>query len=135
MRARIAAQQLLHRFVLDADSFLSDLRKIVYSGLWQPHVCYRRRTRVGTNRTAADSAAADLILSHSVRLGAKDARTAREFLHPRIHEISTGEIMKYLLLIAAIMTLTSATTISSSDAGCCDGGACCPGACCMTMTR
>ena len=45
------------------------------------------------------------------------------------------KIMKYLLLIAAIMTLTSATTISSSDAGCCGGGACCPGACCMTMTR
>ena len=43
--------------------------------------------------------------------------------------------MKYLLLIAAIMTLTSARTISSSDAGCCGGGACCPGACCMTMTR
>ena len=43
--------------------------------------------------------------------------------------------MKYLLLIAAIMTLTSARTISSNDAGCCGGGACCPGACCMTMTR
>jgi hypothetical protein len=56
-------------------------------------------------------------------------------MQPRIYEISTGEIMKYQLLIAAIMTLTSATTISSSDAGCCDGGACCPGACCMTMIR
>jgi len=33
MRARIAAQQLLHRFVLDADSFLSGLRKVVYSGI------------------------------------------------------------------------------------------------------
>src|SRR3954467_6958996 len=43
--------------------------------------------------------------------------------------------MKYLLLIAAIMTLTSARTISSNDADCCGGGACCPGACCMTMTR
>ena len=32
-------------------------------------------TRVCTNRTAADSAAADLIFSHSVRLGAKCART------------------------------------------------------------
>jgi hypothetical protein len=31
MRARIAAQQLLHRFVLDADSFLPDLRKIFYA--------------------------------------------------------------------------------------------------------
>jgi hypothetical protein len=31
MRARIAAQQLLHRFVLDADSFLPDLRKIRYA--------------------------------------------------------------------------------------------------------
>ena len=31
MRARIAAPQLLHRFVLDADSFLPDLRKILYS--------------------------------------------------------------------------------------------------------
>jgi hypothetical protein len=34
--------------------------------------------------------------------------------------------MKYLLLIAAIMTLTSATTISSSDTGCCDGGSLLP---------
>ena len=31
MRARIAAQQLLHCFVLDADSFLPDLREILYS--------------------------------------------------------------------------------------------------------
>jgi hypothetical protein len=45
------------------------------------------------------------------------------------------KIMKYLLLIAAIMSVTSVTMISSSDTGCCGGGACCPGACCMTMTR
>ena len=31
LRARIAAQQLLHRFVLDADSFLPDLRTVPYS--------------------------------------------------------------------------------------------------------
>jgi hypothetical protein len=31
MWARIAAQQLLHGFVLDIDSFLSDLRKILYA--------------------------------------------------------------------------------------------------------
>jgi len=31
MPARIAAQQLLRRFVLDADSFLSDLRTILYA--------------------------------------------------------------------------------------------------------
>ena len=31
MRTRIAAHQLLHRFVLDADSFLPDLRKIFYA--------------------------------------------------------------------------------------------------------
>ena len=45
----------------------------------------------GRAQTAADSAAADLILSHSVRLGAKHARAACEFTQPRIHEISTGE--------------------------------------------
>ena len=91
MRARIAAQQLLHGFVLNAQSFLSGLRKIVCSAFYRPHFCNRRRDRVCTNRTAADSAAADLILSHSVRLGAKHARTACEFTQPRIHEISTGE--------------------------------------------
>jgi hypothetical protein len=32
-----------------------------------------------------------LILCNSVRLGAKHARSAREFTQPRIHEISTGE--------------------------------------------
>jgi hypothetical protein len=31
MQARIAAPQLLQRFVLDADSFLPDLRKIFYA--------------------------------------------------------------------------------------------------------
>jgi hypothetical protein len=31
MPTRIAAQQLLRRFVLDADSFLPDLRKLVYA--------------------------------------------------------------------------------------------------------
>ena len=40
---------------------------------------------------AADSAAADLILSHSIRLGAKDARTGCVFTQPRTHEISPGE--------------------------------------------
>jgi len=63
--------------MLDADSFLPDLRKLVY--------------RVCTNRTAADSAAADLILSHSVRLGAQHARTPCVFTQPRIYEISTGD--------------------------------------------
>jgi len=29
--ARIAAEQLLHRFVLGADSFLSDLKRVPYS--------------------------------------------------------------------------------------------------------
>src|SRR5439155_23284319 len=58
---------------------------------YRPNLWARRRNRVRTNRTAADSAAADLIVSHSVRLGAKHARTACEFTQPRIHEISTGE--------------------------------------------
>jgi hypothetical protein len=31
MQARIAAPQLLHGFVLDAHSFLPDLRKILYA--------------------------------------------------------------------------------------------------------
>jgi hypothetical protein len=91
MRARIAAQRFLHRFVLDAQSFLPDLRKVLYSAFQRPHFCNRRRNRVCANRTAADSAAADLILSYNVRLGAKHARTARQFTQPRIHEISTGE--------------------------------------------
>ena len=91
MPARIAAQQLLRRFVLDADSFLSDLRRVPYSAFYRPHFCNRRRNSVCTNRTAADSAAADLILSYSIRLGAKHARTACVFMQPRIHEISTGE--------------------------------------------
>jgi hypothetical protein len=91
MWARIAAQQLSHSFVLDADSFLPDLRRVLYSAFQRPHFCNRRRNRVCTNRTASDSAAADLILSHSVRLGAKHARAACEFTQPRIHEISTGE--------------------------------------------
>src|SRR6266403_3211006 len=91
MPARIAAPQLLHRFVLDADSFLPDLRKILYAAFQRPHFCDRRRNRVCTVRTAADSAAADLILSHSVRLGAKHARTSCVFMQPRIHKISTGE--------------------------------------------
>jgi hypothetical protein len=91
MRTRIAARQLLHRFVLDADSFLSDLRGILHSGFSRSHFVDRGRNCVCTNRTAADSAAADLILSHSIRLGAKDARTACVFTQPRIHEISTGE--------------------------------------------
>jgi hypothetical protein len=91
MRARIAARQLLHRFVLDADSFLSDLRPVLCSAFQRPHFVDRRRNCVCTNRTAADSAAADLILSHSIRLGAKDARTACVFMQLRIYEISTGE--------------------------------------------
>ena len=91
MQARIADQQLLHGFVLDADSFLPDLRRVLYSAFQRPHFCDRRRNRVYANGTACDSAAADLILSHSVRLGAKHARTACEFTQPRIHEISTGE--------------------------------------------
>lgn len=69
---------------------------------------------------------------HSLRLGARHARAS---LCSRGFTKSQQErIMKYLLLIAAIMTLTSATSISSNDAGCCGGG-CCPGPCCMTMTR
>ena len=91
MPARIAAQQLLRRFVLDADSFLSDLKRVPYSAFYWPHFCNRRRNSVYANRTAAYSAAADLILFHSVRLGAKYARTACEFTQPRVHEISTGE--------------------------------------------
>src|SRR5438046_796168 len=90
MPARIEAQ-LLHRFVLDADSFLPALSPLLCSAFYRPHFWDRRRNRVCTNRTAADSAAADLIVSHSVRLGAKHARTACEFTQPRIHEISTGE--------------------------------------------
>jgi hypothetical protein len=103
MRAQIAAKQLLHRFVFDADSFLSGLRKVVYSGLRQPHFCNRRRNRVCTNRTAADSASADLILSQSVRLGAKHARTAVRVyaaedsrnLNRRNHEIFTFDCSNY----------------------------------------
>ena len=91
MWARNAGQQLLHGFVLDADSFLPDLRRVLYSAFQRPHFCNRRRNRVYANGTASDSAAADLILSHSVRLGAKHARAACEFTQPRIHEISTGE--------------------------------------------
>jgi hypothetical protein len=91
MQARIAAPQLLHGFVRDADSFLPDLRRVLYSAFQRPHFCNRRRNRVRTNRTPAYSAAADLILSHSVRLGAKHARAACESTQPRIHEISTGE--------------------------------------------
>lgn len=56
-------------------------------------------------------------------------------LQPRIHGISTGEDMKYLLLIAAMLAVTGATSISSSDANCCSGGACCPAACCMMMNH
>ena len=77
--------------MLDADSFLPDLRPIPYFAFERPHFCSRRRNRVYTSRTAADSAAADLILSHGVRLGAKRARPAYVFTQPRIQEISTGE--------------------------------------------
>ena len=65
----------------------------------------------------------------------KTERTACVLRSREFTKSQQERIMKYLLLIAAMMALTSATTISSSDAGCCDGGACCPGACCMTMTR
>src|SRR5215217_9326567 len=102
MPARIAAQPLLHRFVLNADSFLPDLRTVVYSAFSRLRFPNRRRNRLCTSRRTSDSPTAVLIFSYSVQLGAKNARDACVFTQPRIHEISTGEIMKYLFLIAAI---------------------------------
>jgi hypothetical protein len=46
-----------------------------------------------------------------------------------------GGIMKYLLILAALMTLTAATPIASNDDDCCGGGSCCPGGCCAAMTH
>ena len=77
--------------MLDTDSFLSDLKKVLHSVFQRPHSCDRRRNCVWTNRTASNSAAADLILSQSIWLGAERSRTASVFMQPGIHEISTGE--------------------------------------------
>src|SRR5215831_7308873 len=135
-RPRIAAPQLLHRFVLNADPFLPDIRRFLDSRLYWPRVFHIRHDCFCADRKAADSAAADVILSQGLWLGAGHVRALRTCSRSRGCTKSQQEkIMKYLLLIAATMALTSVTSISSSDTGCCGGCACCPGACCMMMTR
>jgi hypothetical protein len=129
-RTSITAAQLLHRLLLNTDSFLPNALYSLDSPLYRSGLFYRRFECFGANRTATDSAAANLILSH-----AQARREARVHAAEVPRKSQQEKIMKYLLLIAALITLTGATSISSSEAGCCGGGACCPGACCMTMTR
>jgi len=90
-RPRIAARQLLHRFVLNADPFLPDIRRFLDSRLYWPRVFHIRHDCFCADRKAADSAAADVILSQGLWLGAGYVRPAYAFTQPRIHEISTGE--------------------------------------------
>src|SRR6476469_9102202 len=91
MRTAIAAWQLLHGFVLDTDSFLSSLGKVVYSRICKTHFCDRRCNRVCTNGTAANSASADLTLSTAFGSAQNLTRIVCGFTQPRIHEVSTGE--------------------------------------------
>lgn len=39
--------------------------------------------------------------------------------------------MKYLLMFAALIALTAATPVATSESDCCGGGSCCPGGCCV----
>jgi hypothetical protein len=44
--------------------------------------------------------------------------------------------MKYILMLAALVTLTAATPIATSEQDCCNGGSCCHGGgCCMFMAQ
>jgi hypothetical protein len=79
---------LLHGFVLDADSFLPNLKHFFDSPLYRPRLFYRRCDCFSANRTAADSAAADLILSHTP--ARREARALRAFTRPRFHENLKG---------------------------------------------
>jgi len=90
-RRHIAAHQLLQRFMLDADPFLPDVRRVSHPALRRLHICHRRRNWRCTNRTAADSAAAGLILSTAFGSAQELARSVCMFPQPSIHEISTGE--------------------------------------------
>jgi hypothetical protein len=56
---------LLHGVVFNVDPFLSDLRRVPYPAFRWPHIRNAERNRVCTEGTAADSAAADLILSRA----------------------------------------------------------------------
>jgi len=62
-------------FVLDAGSFLPDLRRVLYSAFQRPHFCNRRRNRIYANGTAS-TPPPRINFSHGVRLGAKHARAA-----------------------------------------------------------
>jgi len=89
MGAWIAAAQLLPGFVLDADSFLPSFSGFLDSRPCRPCFFHRRSNCFDATRTAAGSAAADLIVSYiPVR---REARALRAFTWPRFHEISTGE--------------------------------------------
>jgi hypothetical protein len=49
---------------------------------------------------------------------------------------STGGVMKYLLILAALVGFTAATPVVPSNDNCCGGGSCCLlGGCCMEMTE
>ena len=83
-RTSITSAQLLHGLVLDTDSFLPNPICFLDSPLYRPRLFYRRSDCFGANRTAADSAAADLILSHAQ--ARCETRALRAFTQPRFHE-------------------------------------------------
>ena len=89
-RRSIPAARLLYGFVLDADSFLPNLKRFLDSPLYRLRLFYRRSDGFCTNRTAADSAAAGLILSHTPARREARARCARSRSRG-FTKISTGE--------------------------------------------
>ena len=81
-RTSIAVAQLLHGLVLDTDSFLPNPICFLDSSLYRPRLFYPRSECFGANRPAADSAAADLILSHA--LARREARALFDELFRRL---------------------------------------------------
>jgi hypothetical protein len=60
----------------------------------------------------------------------------RDLLAVEVLFNSTGGVMKYILILAALIGLTAATPVAPSENDCCGGGSCCPlGGCCMEMTE
>jgi hypothetical protein len=88
-RTSITAAQLLHGLLLNTDSFLPYPICSLDSPVYRLRLFYRRSDCFGANRTAADSAAADLILSHAQ--ARREARALRAFTRRGSTKISTGE--------------------------------------------